>query len=186
MDFGGEKVAIACIYCNHKEQTTQTVRELMASLLKQLVQDHPVVSEWIRSLYNEHYPKATSPSIGELTETLSKEVGRRNKVFVIIDALDELVERDRGSLISKVQSLGDAVKLMVTSRPLSSIGRIVGNAKSIDIRADDQDVREYVKHCILLRSHFSLVVETDETLCEDIMDGISANVHGMYGRPFLL
>jgi sulfur relay (sulfurtransferase) DsrC/TusE family protein len=177
---------MACIYCNHKEQTTQTVRELMASLLKQLVQGHPVVSEWIRTLYYKHYPNGTSPSIRELTETLRKEVGSRNKVFVIVDALDELVERDRGYLISQVQSLGNAVKLMVTSRPLSSIGRFFGNARSIDIRADNQDVREFVKHRILLMSHFSLVVETDGTLCEDIMDKIGANVRGMYVRPFML
>jgi hypothetical protein len=162
------------------------VRELVASLLKQFVQDHPVISEWVMDLYRKHYPGATSPSLNELMETLRKEVGRYSKVFIIIDALDELVEHNRGHLINYVQSLSNTVNLMVTSRPLSSNGPIFRGAKSIDIRANEQDVREYIKHRILDSSRLSDLVEAKDTLRECILDKVSTNAGGMYVRPSFL
>lgn len=184
--FHNKDIAIGCIYCNHSEQVQQTVRELVASLLKQFVQDHPVISEWVVSLYDKHHPKATNPSLNEIMDVLRKEIGRYSKVFIIIDALDELVEQNRGHLISNIQSLGNTVNLMVTSRPLSSIGPIFRGAKSIDIRANDQDVRKYIKHRILDNSRLSLLVGAEGTLHESISDKISTNVGGMYVRPSFL
>ena len=136
---------IAYIYCNFKEQDKHSVRELIASLLKQLVQDHPVMLEVVGSLYDKHHCNRTHPSLGELTETLRKGVERFGKVFVIIDALDELVEHDRWHLVKEVQSLGPTVNLMVTSRPLSSIVQMFEGMKSIDIRANEKDVRKYLE-----------------------------------------
>src|SRR5882672_9098600 len=93
--FQGQDVATTFIYCNHKEQAKHTVRELIASILKQLVQDHPAISEWAKALYDRHNSKATYPSLKELTEALRMEVGRYSRVFVIVDALDELDEIHR-------------------------------------------------------------------------------------------
>ena len=41
----------ACIYCNYKEQT------ILASLLKQLVQDHATTSDEIKMVYMNHRKK---------------------------------------------------------------------------------------------------------------------------------
>jgi hypothetical protein len=181
-----ENVAIACIYCNHKEQAKQTVRELVASLLKQFIQDRPEISECAKSLHDNHYPKATRPCLSELTEVLRKEVGRYSKAFIIIDALDELIERDRGHLIKEVQSLPNTVNLMVTSRPLLSIEQILSGAKSKEIRADERDVRTYINHYIRHEPRLSLLIGAEETLHKDIADKISINVRGMYVYPLLI
>jgi len=175
---------IAYIYCNFKEQDKHSVRELIASLLKQLVQDHPVMSEAVESLYDKHHRNRTHPSLGELTGTLRKEVERFGKVFIIIDALDELVEHDRWHLVKEVQSLGPTVNLMVTSRPLSSIVQMFEGTRSIDIRANEQDVREYLEQRIDHKSIFSHVVKADKTLRKDIIDKISTNARGMYVCSF--
>jgi len=39
------KVAIACTDCNYKERNKKMIRELLASLLKQLVQGRPAISQ---------------------------------------------------------------------------------------------------------------------------------------------
>ena len=52
--FKGENIAITCIYFNYKEQTTQTISELVTSLLKQLVQDHPETSDHIKKFKDHH------------------------------------------------------------------------------------------------------------------------------------
>jgi hypothetical protein len=178
-----ENVAIAYIYCNHKEQAKQTVRELVASLLKQFVQDRPEISECATSLYDSHYPKATRPCLSELTEALRKEVEGYSKAFIVIDALDELVERDRSHLIKEVQSLSNTVHLMVTSRRLLSIEQILCGAKSKEIRADERDVRTYVNHCIRHEPRLSLLIRADDTLREHIAYKISINAKGMYVYP---
>jgi hypothetical protein len=181
-----ENVAIACIYCNHKEQARQTVRELVASLLKQFIQDRPEISECAKSLYDSHYPKATRPCLSELTEVLRKEVGRYSKAFIIIDALDELVERNRGHLIKEVQSLPHTIHLMVTSRYLLSIEQILWGAKSKEIHANERDVRTYINHCIRHEPRLSLLIGAGETLRKDIADKISIKVGGMYVYPLLI
>jgi len=99
----------------------------------------------VGSLYDKHHRNCTHPSLGELTETLRNGVERSGKVFIIIDALDELVEHDHWHLVKEVQSLDPIVNLMVTSRPLSSIVQMFEGMKSIDIRANEKDVRKYLE-----------------------------------------
>lgn len=169
-----------CIYCNHKEQATQTVPVLVASLLKQLVQDHPVVSDSVKSLYDVHYPRSTHPSLSDITATLRNEVERYSKVFIVVDALDELRESDRGHLIKELRSLAKHVKLIITSRRLPSIEHIFQAAKHKDIGANGEDVRMYVGSRILEEPSLSEVVGEDAALQNTIADQIIANVQGMY------
>ena len=125
---------------------------------------------------------STRPNLDELREALRAEVGRYSKVFIIIDALDELVEQDRGRLIKEVQSLAN-VGLLVTSRPLAVIEQILLGEMSIDIRAHEEDVRKYVKHRIdiLDKSRASIFAGGEET-----KDKISTNVRGMCVYPFVV
>ena len=174
---------IAFIYCNHKEQATQNLRELVASLLKQFIQRHPVISESAQSLYGKHYSDDTVPTLDELRDALRQEIRRFSKVFIIVDAPDEPVERDRHRLIKDVQSLANTVRLMVTSRPLALIEQIFLGEKSVDIRASEQDVRNYVQHRldIMDKSRASIFAGADE-----IKEKISINVRGMYVCPLSL
>ena len=172
------------VYCNHKEQAKHTVRELVATILKQLVQDHPAVSEWARSLYDDHHSKATYPSLEELKETLRMEVGRYSRVFVIVDALDELDELHRVRLIKVIQSLSNAINLMVTSRPLPPIEMISRGAKSMQISASAHDVRAYIQHRIQQEPRLMLFAGERGELQQSIVDKISGNVQGMFVHSF--
>ena len=171
-------IGMAWIYCNYNERDKQTVHDLIASLLKQLVQDNPIISEGINSLYEEHHRKNTHPSLAELADKLGNEVGRYYKAFIIVDALDELVERDRKPLIDQIQSVAKKANLLITSRPLPMITRIFQDAKSIDIRADDRDVQKYIEDRISRAPRLSLFAE-DRTLHDYIIDKMRENVQGM-------
>lgn len=87
-----KNIPIACIYCNYKEQTVQTVSELVASLLKQMVQDQPVISDRIKSLYEHHFVRNTQPTHEEFIKALQSEIGIYTKVFIVVDTLDEFLE----------------------------------------------------------------------------------------------
>ena len=130
----------AFIYCNHNEQAKHTICELIASMLEQLVQDHPVISEQARSLYDKHYSKSTYPLLEELMEALWKEVDRYSRIFIIVNALDKLQEHHHIRLIQVIQSLSNTVNLTVTSCLLPLIETIFQEEKSIHISASAHDV----------------------------------------------
>jgi len=174
--FQDPKVAITCIYCNYKEQTTQTVSNLIASLLKQMVQDSSTLSEGVKEFYDHHQKRDTHPTLENFTEMLEEEIGMYSKVFIVVDALDECPESrgTRADLSKVLRSLPRNVNLMVTSRDLSSIARSFHETKRLDIRADDQDVRKYLESRIssVPRRHLKALQDT-------IVNEIIKNVRGM-------
>jgi hypothetical protein len=184
--FGQNNVAIAYIYCNYKEHIRQTVSELIASLLKQLVQGSPATSDSAKSLYQRHTPQNTRPTIAELIKTLQSEIRTYSKVFIIVDALDECLEGNGGHLIRVLQSLTDAVNLMVTARPLPLIEQQFLNAIRLDIRANDNDVRQYVEDRIPREPRLVQLIGTDQALQDSIVNKIVEKVGGMYVFPMSL
>jgi len=176
---GGKDAAIVCIYCNYKEQNQQTVPEIIASLLKQLVQDRPMISDNVKSLYEQHVGRGTRPTYEELKKAFQSEV-RASSVYVVVDALDECLERDQGYLITELRSLGNAIQLMVTSRPLLSIEQLFQHATRLDILANGTDVRKYIEDRMAHEYRLVLHVNTDRALREIIVEKIAANVKGMY------
>jgi hypothetical protein len=176
--FKEDNVAVACIYCNYKEQTEQTVPNLVASLLKQLVQDHFMASDNVKSLYKDHQKENTFPKLTQLIKALQSEIETYSKVFVIADALDECSEYNgaRANLLKTLQSLD--VNLMVTSRDLSSIGREFQNTKCVRIHASDEDVQRYIEGRIP-GTRIESFVSGNPTLQDTIVAKVIQNVRGM-------
>jgi hypothetical protein len=140
-------IGILCIYCNYKEQTTQTVTNLIASLLKQLIQDCPAISDNVKLFYNRHQHRTTDPSLEEITAAWEKEVKAYSKVFIVVDALDECSETNgsRMKLVQALRSLTGPINLMVTSRDLPSIEQHFRDAQRLHIHATGEDVMKYVQ-----------------------------------------
>jgi hypothetical protein len=177
-----DDLQIACVYCycNYKEQKSQTVSVLIASLLKQLVQDHPTISDSVKSLYDRHFVRNTRPTPDEFTKALQSEIGRYTKVYIIVDALDEFLKHDQGYLITELQSLASNVSLMVTSRPLPLIEQQFQGARRLDILANDEDIRKYIESRIPRERRLVQHVKKDVTLLETMMDKIGTTARGMY------
>ena len=145
---GNDKVAIVFVYCNYKEQAQQTVSNLIANLVKQMVQCHSrAVSDNIRSFYEHHQRDHTGPTLDQITGALRSEIEAYSKVFVIVDGLDECREDDgsRGKLLKLLRTLDGKVNLLVTSRNLPSIAQDFEATKRLYIRAKDDDIRKYVE-----------------------------------------
>jgi hypothetical protein len=118
-------IGIAFVYCNYKEQAQQTVSNLIANLLKQMVQRRRDISDNMRSFYHHHQCEDNRPTLDEITGALNSEIQTYSKVFLIVDALDECREDDgtREKLLKVLRSLDGNVNLMVTSRDLPPIAR---------------------------------------------------------------
>jgi hypothetical protein len=179
--FEDANVAVTCIYCNYKDQATQTVFNLVVSLLKQIVQCSSVTSDNIKSFYDRHRDRDARPTLEDLVKTLESEFSMYSKVFIIVDALDECAEDEcaegsgtRADLLRTLRHLAGTVNLMVTSRDLSFIARLLHGTKRLYIRADDQDVRKYVEARIasVPRQH---LISLQETIANKIIE----NIRGM-------
>ena len=178
--FTGVDVAVSCIYCDYKNQADQLVSGLIACLLKQFVQDRPAISDHVKSLYSHHFVRNTRPTPKEVIQALRSEIGTYSKVFIVVDALDECLEGNQRDLITELGSLSSNVNLLVTSRPLPLIQQLFQQARCLNIYANDDDVRKYIKGRIPREHRLSRIVGTDRTLKESIVNKIASNIAGMY------
>ena len=139
-------VGIAYLYCDFRPQQEQSPSDLLASLLKQLVQERLSMSENVKSLYEHHKDKRTRASLGEIVKGLHSTIRLYSRVFIIIDALDEChVSYGRNRLLSEAFGLQihAQVNLFATSRFVPEVTSQFEGSISKEIRADD-DVLRYV------------------------------------------
>ncbi|KAH6997888.1 hypothetical protein BKA56DRAFT_607474 [Ilyonectria sp. MPI-CAGE-AT-0026] len=180
--FGDDgNVGIAYIYCKFRRQEEQTANELLASLLKQLVQSPRTFPESVKSLYNKHKDKQSRPSLEEISSTLQLVTKLYSRILVLIDALDECRASDgsRQRFLAEVFELQtkSEMNIFATSRPLPEITEIFNGTLSLDIHATQKDVRKYLEgHMVELRPF----IQGDQQLQEDIKAGISEVVGGMF------
>ncbi len=63
-------VGIADLYCNFRQQHEQKPADLLAGLLRQLVQEESSIPQSAKSLYERHKGKRTRPSFEEISKAL--------------------------------------------------------------------------------------------------------------------
>lgn len=172
--------AIAWIYCNYKEKSTQTPENLIGALLKQLMLQRTAVSSNVKSLYEEHRKRNTRPTCEKVAQALRAEVERCSRTFIVVDALDECPEDSgfRLALLNTLRSLGN-INLMITSRDIPAIEIQFNGKARLDIRATEEDVRRYVKGRIPHEHRLLRHVTADPALQDNMIDTIASHVDGM-------
>ncbi|PBK87744.1 hypothetical protein ARMGADRAFT_862203, partial [Armillaria gallica] len=173
-----EKTLILNIFCDYKSAATQTIANLLCSLLKQLVQDNGL-SGPITSLYNQFYFDLTPPALSVLTKILSQELKSFSHVYIVLDALDEFTDDKQEELINKMRSLGDNIHLLVTSREIPKIGRLFEEDARLDIQATDADITTFVADK-LSRGDLANLINGCDDLGEVILTGVVEKASGMF------
>jgi hypothetical protein len=177
----GQEIGVAFIYFNYKEKAIQTMVNLVASLLKQLVQTQSVIPSKLRSLYEQHIGRNTRPTLVECSELLHVELTAYSKAFIIVDALDECDESSgsRRDLIAQLLRLPPNISLMITSRDVPSIQHKLSHFCRLEVRANDADVRTYLERRIKREERLARHVEADPALRHTILETIMKKVKGM-------
>lgn len=125
--YRGQNVAIFMLYCNYNDPETHTVQPLIASLVKQYIQDRSVVDKKLEDLHEAHYKKETRPTLEELRDLLDTAISQYDKTFIVLDALDEMPnEESRSDLVSSLRGFKQKSNLLVTSRPMPAIKQMFG------------------------------------------------------------
>ena len=141
-------VGIAYLYCNFRQQRDQKPADLLTSLLGQFVQGQPSVPNSMKSLYERHRVNQTRPSLDEISQAFQSIMASYSRAFIVIDALDECGISDGGcrrflSEVFKIQAKTEA-SLFATSRFIPGITEEFKGNPSLEIRANDGDVRKYL------------------------------------------
>ena len=174
-------VGIACIFCDHKETSTQTNVNLLASVWRQLVEGRDDVSDKARALYRNKLTKETRPNQRDILELLRDELQSYSAVYIIVDALDECEDdSSREILIRQFQALQSTARLMVTSRPSASTERLFEGYPTLEIGASPADVRSYVEGRLAQATRLQNHVRADGTLAEEIKHNVVNSAKQMY------
>jgi hypothetical protein len=172
-----QSTGIAYIYCNFRRQNEQKVEDLLASLLKQLSQEQPALPDSVGILYNRHKGKGTRPSLDEISKALRSVAAEYSRVYFFIDALDECeVYGCRTKFLAEIFDLQGTcgVNIFATSRFIPQITERFKYSMTMEIRACDEDVREYLRDRIL-QSESAILVPVSE----EIQSGIIEAAGGM-------
>ncbi|SJL14339.1 uncharacterized protein ARMOST_17795 [Armillaria ostoyae] len=173
-----KKTPVLSIFCDYRSAAAQTVANLLCSVLKQLGQGHGFSSPTM-SLYSQCLRDGTRPSFKTLAEVLSRELKLFDRVYIVLDALDEFTDDNRGVLINTMRSLGDNIHLLVTSRYIGTVTSLFEKDIRLDIQAADDDIKSYIKSrlsCGRLSRH----IKGQGDLHKAILTGVAEKARGMF------
>lgn len=173
-----QDVGIAYIYCNYKARTDQTATNLLAAILKQLVQDRLSLTKSLSSLHDQHTIQKTRPSLDEIIGVLRSVLAHYSMVYIVVDALDECIERNRDELLDSLRNLQSKAdfRIMATSRCIPEVVEQFDNIPKLEVRADARDVKRYVLGQI---KRLPKCIQRDGELQELVQDKIAEAVDGM-------
>jgi Cdc6-like AAA superfamily ATPase len=173
-------MGVAYLYCNYKRQAEQTAPDLVAAIIKQLVQDRPSIAQSLSGLYQQHLVKKTRPTLEDLSTVLKSVVTNYSTVYVVLDALDECPEqnRTRSQLLGILRDLQQrtGLRLMATSRHIPDIAEEFENSPLIEVRASDLDLKRFVMGNV---NRFAKFVRLSSDLQELVQNKIVETADGM-------
>jgi len=136
---------VAYIYCNYKTQE-QDVSDMLAAILKRLVQTRPSIAEPVERLHRLHAGNGTRPLLEEMFKALQDVLVHYPTTHIVVDALDECPDGTRRQFLTKLQDLriGRDVRLMATSRFIPEIVNGFRKALQLEVQASKGDVKRFV------------------------------------------
>lgn len=155
---------------------------MLGSLLQQLVRHQPDILNEICDIYHRHGDGEYPPTRSELSSLLQLEFLSLSKVFVIVDALDECTNEDNMStkLLCEFQKLHTSLHLLITSRRhIINVKHEFPDARKLDIRARDEDLKVYLEKRIRMEERLRIYVDKNPELGETIKNKIIEKADGM-------
>ncbi|KAJ7574506.1 hypothetical protein C8J56DRAFT_1172812 [Mycena floridula] len=176
------------IYCEYNRKVEQTSMRLLGSILKQLVERRPAISQHLLSLYKTHSSQKTMPTFPELMDALHTELQSYTRAYLIVDALDECSDEARNLFLSKESPLGlrsfaDNLQLLMTSRNMPSIThalKVEGDKSTIHIEAHVEDLQTYIRGCFVGVKRLNQLVKDNRSLQNNIIEVVILKAAGMF------
>ena len=178
--FNFQNVAVAYHYFDFRDQQCQSAEAMLSSLLKQLASAKTELSYHVLELYRKFTRQQRQPKREDLEEVIMPVCKAFDRVFLVIDALDECNPERRRAVLEALKRLYEvqSISIFVTSRPYpGDVQKAFEPFPKIDIEARDPDIRKYVRREIDSNHNLD---DTDEELKEEIVVKMSQKARRMY------
>lgn len=140
-----QTVALTWIFADYREHDVQSMETLFRSLLVQLFHQGKGVSEIMMKGLGSNWQQA-KPTFADYRTWLQDEVRRREKVLVVIDALDELRSKELGRrFLRELLELSPNIRILVTSRILPD-REVRSSMSEVEIHPQREDVVAYIQN----------------------------------------
>ncbi|KAF1807899.1 ankyrin [Eremomyces bilateralis CBS 781.70] len=173
-------IGIAFYYCSF-QRDYQQLEELLRSLLLQLGCRMPSLPNALLDLYQNHGARSTRPSVAELFDVLASIVAAMSKVYIVIDALDEMSSSHRRELLLGLFTLqnNSSANLFATSRFIPNIVSRFKGTPSLEIGGTDteSDLIQYMDQRIRKLPAF---VQQSPELQDKIKTSVLKASNGMF------
>ncbi|KAF8245541.1 hypothetical protein K440DRAFT_587008, partial [Wilcoxina mikolae CBS 423.85] len=178
----GDDVAVAYIYCNHKDNETKTADNMIANLLKQLLaHQNPACHASIETLYEHFVKEDKSPTLADMQGIIITTAKGFKQIYIILDALDECDEdNQRDKIISFVEHISQRpFKVIVTSRPHPrDIQHAFGTELQVEILATADDMEAVIRNKISQKAARGSRINPQ--LANDIVKVLLEQAEGMF------
>ncbi|KAH6903969.1 ankyrin repeat-containing domain protein [Coprinopsis sp. MPI-PUGE-AT-0042] len=138
----GDTICVAYVYLRYSEPLA--VRDVLESLVKQIIERHVDLVPMVQGLYAKHKQERTKLTQEDLMGVLAGFVQHGKLLFFVLDALDEMRGEDQPILVRLLSSLD--VKIFITSRPLETLQQQFPQAQVFNIAARPSDLDLHIKH----------------------------------------
>ena len=177
---GEEKVVTAYVFCDYKKQDEQTPVNLITSIAMQMLQHQASLPESVLEIYERHHQNGIRLNIDRNLEMIALSITHWSRVYLIVDALDELGNADQvlQILIGILRRLQDVhqFNLMIISRYIPSLVSDFHQTYCVDVQASSDVIRRYVDGRFV---DLSSCVRKNPGLQETIAVAIVKTVEGM-------
>lgn len=171
---------VSYVFCSYREQESQTAANMFAAILKQLAQAKPSVPESVTRLHQCHAGQRTKPSLEGILRALETLLTSYSTTYLVIDALDEFPDKEgtRSQFLHQIRLLQAKIdlRLLATSRSIPEIENEFESMPSLEIRANDADVKQFVMGQVYRLPN---CIQRDAVLQQTVRDEIVEAVDGM-------
>ena len=172
---------VAYVFCDFKEQGTQTATYLLSAIPEQLCSSLQVIPEPVVRMYERHSKTRTKLSLGECFSALEAIVCDFSNLYLVVDALDECTNQNgtRYQFLKRIRKLQSAstLRLMVTSRSVPEIAYEFERDSVLEVLASELGIKQYVNGQIY---RLPKCIQRDIQLQHTIEDAIAQAAGGMY------
>jgi hypothetical protein len=136
----------------------QTLNKVYSSLLAQLLRGRLAPSDEINE---KHASGRTQLTDHDLAGMITSQMKLFHKVYMVADALDECANASRFLKFCKSLPENNA-RLLFTSRRLLSLGKAIEANIELEISADANDIKQYLKRSFEDHDHLNKMVNMEE------------------------
>ena len=149
-----ENIAVLSLYCDYQAQKDQSAVNIIGSLLGQIALRARQIPSEIQRTFELKQRGRQALRLPDMMKLLVKSVSSIERVYICLDAMDELLPGNRSELLRALQEIirdASNIRLFLTGRPhiRGELNKyITEGAYIIHVVADQGDIARYVSRKI--------------------------------------